>query len=168
VHARHALPLMARICSATAFALVLLRPVSGDDSPPAPVVFVCEHGSVKSLIAASLFDQAATDRGLPHRAVSRGIAPDARVPPAIAAALARDGFDVAQVKPQALTAADLAGATRVVAIGVDLPANGAQAPGPAEHWDDIPPASKDYPAARTALQRHIDELLDELIAAKAK
>lgn len=127
----------------------------------APVVFVCEHGSVKSLIAASLFDRAAAERGLAYTAVSRGVVPDASVPPAIAAALAREGFDVSGVKPQAVTAADLASATRVVTIGVDV-----KTPASTESWNDVPPASTDYAAARTALLRHIDALLDDLAAEK--
>jgi len=128
----------------------------------APVVFVCEHGSVKSLIAASLFDQSAANRGLPFRAVSRGVNPDERVPPGIAAALLDDGFDVEGFRPQGLSPDDVAGATRVVAIGVDLAANGDEARAPIQSWDDVPAASVDYSAARAALQRHIDELLDDL------
>jgi len=47
-----------------------------EDATPAPLVFVCEHGNVKSLIAASLFNKAATDRGSPLRAMSRGVNPE--------------------------------------------------------------------------------------------
>ena len=39
--------------------------------PPRTVVFVCEHGSAKSLVAASLFDRMAKERGVAVRAVSR-------------------------------------------------------------------------------------------------
>ena len=48
----------------------------------AAVVFVCEHGSVKSLVAQEWFNRRAKERGLAVRAVSRGITPDASVPPA--------------------------------------------------------------------------------------
>jgi hypothetical protein len=51
-------------------------------SPPThQVVFVCEHGNVKSLMAASYFNTMAQARGLPFRAVSRGSAPDSDTVP---------------------------------------------------------------------------------------
>jgi protein-tyrosine-phosphatase len=127
-----------------------------------PVVFVCEHGSVKSLIAASLFDREAKERGLPFRAISRGISPDGSVPPRIATALRDDGFEVEGFRPQGLTTDDVSGARRVIAIGVDLTAHADETRVPIQSWGDVPAASVDYQAARAALQRHIDDLLDDL------
>jgi len=127
-----------------------------------PVVFVCEHGSVKSLIAASLFDRAAEKRGLPFRAVSRGVSPDDAVPARIAAALREDGFEIDGFRPQGLATTDVARATRVVAIGVDLTVHADVARVSIQSWDDVPAASVDYAAARATLQRHIDDLLDDL------
>jgi hypothetical protein len=46
--------------------------------------------SVKSLMAASLFNKAAMQRGVPCRAIARGVSPDASVPSPIAAALGQD------------------------------------------------------------------------------
>ena len=40
------------------------------------VVFVCEHGAAKSIMAAAHFNQLAEKRRLPHRAVARGTHPD--------------------------------------------------------------------------------------------
>lgn len=130
--------------------------------PDDRVVFVCEHGSVKSLIATLLFDKTAVDRGQTYRAVSRGISPDEHVPSGIAAALREDGFDIEGFRPQGLSRDDVAGATRVIAIGVDLSAHNGVARAPILSWDDVPAASVDYAAARAALQRHIDALLDDL------
>ncbi|MDB6104782.1 MAG: protein tyrosine phosphatase [Gammaproteobacteria bacterium] len=47
----------------------------GSLNEPAPVVFVCEHGSVKSLIAMVYFNRSVRERRLPYRAVARGTAP---------------------------------------------------------------------------------------------
>jgi arsenate reductase (thioredoxin) len=151
-------------------ALVGFRIIVASDAvagAAAPVVFVCEHGSVKSLIAASLFGRAAAARGMSVRAVSRGVSPDERVPPGIVAALRDDGFDVAGYKPQPLTASDLTGAARVIAIGVDLSRHAKSARAPIETWNDVPPASVDYAVSKAALERHIGVLLDELQAALA-
>ena len=128
----------------------------------APVLMVCEHGSVKSLMAASLFNQAAAERHLPYRAISRGVNPDPSVPPPIVAALAQEGFDVKDFVPARFSGADLAGASRVIAIGVDPAAVSPGANVPIDTWSDVPAASVDYGAARASLKRHIDALLNEL------
>ena len=130
---------------------------------PAPVVvFVCEHGSAKSLVASSLFQRMANEKGLAARAISRGTDPDASVPPAVVEALRADGFDVAAFRPRALTSADVAGAARVVAIGVDLGPLGAKAGPRAVRWDDVPPVSTNYSDARRDLVARIERLLEEL------
>lgn len=134
---------------------------AGDAAPPL-VVFVCEHGSAKSLVAASFFDRLARERGIAARAVSRGTAPDAAVPTAVVDALRSDGFDVAAFKPRLLEDADVAAADRVVAIGVDLGEVGANARAGVIRWDDIPPFSASYPKSREALLSHIGSLLEEL------
>lgn len=138
----------------------LRAPAQG--SPQNTVVMVCEHGSVKSLMAASQFNRRAQQRGLPFRAVSRGVSPDAAVPTAIAQALTRDGYDVSHFVPTRATAEDLANARRVVTIGVDVAAIAPAAVSTASRWDDVPPASVNYPAARAAIEKHVEMLLDEL------
>jgi chromate transporter len=45
------------------------------EAKPRLVVFVCEHGSAKSLVAASFFERLAKERGMPVRAISRGTFP---------------------------------------------------------------------------------------------
>jgi arsenate reductase (thioredoxin) len=129
------------------------------------VVFVCEHGNVKSLMAASYFNQLAAQRGLPFHAVSRGSAPDSTtVPKPIVAGLHADGVDVSDFHPSKVAAADVVDAARVVTIGTQLPANAAAEETHVERWDDVPPASTSYDAARGSLKAHVAELLDRLTA----
>jgi len=40
------------------------------------VVFVCEYGAAKTVIAAAYFNKMATEQGLAYRAITRGTAPD--------------------------------------------------------------------------------------------
>ncbi len=127
-----------------------------------PVVMVCEHGTVKSVIAVQLFDQEAKERGLPFRAISRGIAPDEHIPGKIAQALENDGFDVSDFKSQKLSSQDVSSSSRVIAIGSDLSAFQGDSASPIQQWDDIPPASVDYEASKASLLTHIHALLDEL------
>jgi arsenate reductase len=132
------------------------------ETPPRLVVFVCEHGSAKSLVAASFFERMAKERGIAVRAVSRGTAPDASVPGAVVEALRGDGFDVAAFKPQQLREADVLAAERVVAIGVDLGEVGAKARAGVVRWDDVPPFSASYPKARQAILSRIKSLFGDL------
>ena len=129
----------------------------------AHVVFVCEHGNVKSLISASAFNLIAAQRGLPFHAISRGLHPESTVPPQIVDAMHREGVEVAEFVPQQLTLPDVTGASRVVGIGVDLSSFEGKTTSPIDAWNDVPPASVDYAASRAALVRHINELLDELV-----
>jgi len=150
--------LLAFVCACQSTAPTQREPTT------APVVFVCEHGNVKSLIAASLFDQVAVERELPFRAVSRGLSPESGVPPKIADALKSDGVDIEGFEAKPLSARDVENASRVIAIGVDLSPLVRDGQVSTELWSDVPPASVDYRASRAVLLRHIDALLDELQA----
>lgn len=165
------MPQRCRVLAAVlALATVSMTTARAANRAPArqTVVFVCEHGSAKSLVAASLLERMARKEGLAIDAVSRGTAPDASVPAGVVQSLGDDGFDVAAFRPQALTAADVARAARVVAIGVDLGPLGAPAGHRAVRWDGVPPVSTRYPEARRDLTARIEGLLRELKAARVK
>jgi arsenate reductase (thioredoxin) len=129
--------------------------------PDSTVVFVCEHGNVKSVIAAALFNREASARHLGAHAVARGVTPEPSVPTAIATKLQAEGDDVRAFRPSTLGNAEVQAAQRVVAISVD-PATLSAAGDKLEVWNDVPPASVDYSASRAALLRHIDTLLSQL------
>jgi len=124
---------------------------------------VCEHGSVKSLMAASLFNAEASRRGLPFRAIARGVTPDASVPTKIADALKREGLDVSEFRPSAVSNDDVTQGTYVVTIGVDPTKVAGKQSARSEQWDDVPAASVDYASAHAALQRHVEQLLGQLV-----
>ena len=114
-------------------------------------------------MAASYFNQLAAQRGLRWRAVSRGSAADSTtVPKPIVAGLQEDGVDVSDFRPAKIDTADIAGAARIVAIGTELPSSVPIDEQRIERWNDVPPASKSYDAARSSLKAHIAELLDRL------
>ena len=94
------------------------------------VLFVCLHGSAKSVVAMEYFNRFAAERGVPLRALSAGTEPDEVMPPEVTAGLAADGFDLDGKRPLGLTEALLAEAAprplRLWAHG-DLPGAGALA-----------------------------------------
>ena len=155
-----------RIVAISTFALTLGCSVSKSyaQTHDSQVLFVCEHGNVKSLMAVSYFNQLAQQRRLPLRAVSRGTAPDSTtVPPAIIQGLRGDGFDVSSFHPSAVRVSDISASQRVITIGAKLPTDAQSAARlKTEQWNDVPPASVDYGAARDSLKAHIKKLVEQL------
>lgn len=126
------------------------------------VLFVCEHGSVKSPIAREHFRRIAARRGLAVTAVSRGVHPLEDVSPALAAALVADGIDPRCDPLTALTREDLA-AANVVAAFNPIPEDLTQGLLlNLRTWFDVPGMNADYAAARIKLLAYLEGLADEL------
>ncbi len=119
------------------------------------VLFVCLHGSAKSLIAMEYFNRLAARRGSTLRAVSAGTEPDDEIPPPVVAGLAADGYDVRGRTPLRVTAALVGKAVTIVSFGPklgDLVRGGV----PVQHWDDMPAVSDDYAIARDAIRARVE------------
>jgi len=132
------------------------------------IVFVCEHGSARSVIAAAHFNRLASEKGLPYRAVSRGKSPDEAIPASIKDSLAGDGLDVSGWKPRPVSDAEIQKAARVVALAVELPAAKSAAPDRLLEWKDVPSMSQSYDTVRKIIVQHVNELVQNLSAAKQR
>lgn len=132
------------------------------------IVFVCEHGAAKSVIAAAHFNRLASEKNLPYRAVARGTSPEDSVAPAVRTGLAADGLDVSAWKPKAVTDDEIARARRVVSLATDLPEKSPSVKPKLLEWNDIPPVSEDYKAARSAIVREVEKLVEKLAAEPRK
>src|SRR6187431_1179918 len=97
-----------------------LQATPGSPTSPA-VVFVCEHGAAKSVIATAYFNKLAAERGLPYRATFRGTSPQDELSVRAVAGLKEDGIAVPSGKPSAISDGDVANATHIFAIGCTLP-----------------------------------------------
>lgn len=131
-------------------------------APPArTVLFVCEHGTVKSLLAKVLFEQYAAQVGLRMQAVSRGTHADSTVPAWMQQGLAADHIALGAWRPLTLRPKDLADAAYIVSF--DVP-RGLTAGGnaPRDLWDGLPSVSKDYASGRDAIKRRVRALVDSL------
>jgi len=124
------------------------------------VVFVCEHGAAKSVIATAYFNTLAAERGLSYRATFRGTAPQEALSLRTIEGLKADGIAIPDGRPTAIDASDIQSATHIFAIGCTLPA-AAVASGKASDWSDVPD-DQGYPAMRDAIVRHVRALLDDL------
>ena len=124
------------------------------------IVFVCEHGAAKSVIAAAYFNKLADKVGLDLCAVARGTHPDQKVSPQTVAGLTKDGLLLEETVPRKLSAKDVEAAQRVITF-CELPEEYSQQAS-IERWEGIPPVSEDYEKAREAIMARIDQLLSRM------
>jgi protein-tyrosine-phosphatase len=150
----------ARLIGATlAVAMLFGHPIrAASDSKT--IVFVCLHGSVKSQMAAAHFNRIARERGLPYTAISRGISTDASIPTRIRDGLNLDGLAPLDDVPQPLVPTEAEHAIEVVAF--DAVPGDRRGVAAVNYWSDVPPATKNYDAARDAIVRHIENLIPAL------
>jgi protein-tyrosine-phosphatase len=143
--------------------LVLLVPdwTLGFESTASPtVVFVCEHGAAKSLIASAYFNKLAAERGLSVRATFRAVTPQDDLSVRTVAGLKADGLSIPDQNPTAISSIDIEHATHIFAIGCQLP-NAVSKSGKAASWDDVPD-DQGYAAMRDAIVTHVKALLDQI------
>ncbi len=125
------------------------------------VLFVCLHGSAKSVIAAHLLQRLADERGLALECASAGLDPDDAVPPHVIAGLRDDGVEPAAAPPERLTPELVKGAETIVSFGCDLSRFGSP-PMPFVLWEGVPQVSDGYAVARDAIVHCLHRLVEEL------
>jgi protein-tyrosine-phosphatase len=130
------------------------------------IVFVCEHGAAKRVIAAAHFNRLASEKGLPYRAVPRGIKPEGVVAPAVKAGLASEGLDVSGWRPKAVSDEDIKRAKSVISLATDLLTAKPLAKTKLMEWNAIPAVSENYDAARGAIVKLLTELVEKLAERK--
>jgi len=78
------------------------------------IVFVCEHGSAKSVIAATYFNKLAKEKNIQWEAIARGTDPDAEVSPKTKKLLSSEGLLDASIVPQKIAQADVDAAQKII------------------------------------------------------
>jgi len=124
---------------------------------PVKVLFVCLHGSAKSVIAREHFSRLALAAGLEVDASSAGLEPDDEIPPHVVRGLAQDGLVISEGAPRPVTVSNLAEADLIVSLGCEAP--GAAGSAVVEQWDDLPAVSDGYEPARDAIVSRLRTLL---------
>jgi protein-tyrosine-phosphatase len=132
---------------------------------PPKIVFVCEHGAAKSVIAAKELEKLARERGISIQAVSRGTTPDPDIPLHVRTGLKADGIEIGTMKPAQVKPEDLRDAARVISFGPDLSAVAGQMLR-VEDWSATPDVSGNFPAARDYIVKRLQTLLDQIAEAK--
>jgi arsenate reductase len=149
----------------SALCLSVLTVAWGQDKDPArsrpTVVFVCEHGSAKSVIAAVEFKRMAIENGLDLNILTRGTNPDAEIPKLVRDGLKAGGYDIGTLKPTKVSSKDLEGATKIISFGPDLTpwiTDGTKI----TDWSATPSVSEDYRRASEYIRGQLELLLKEL------
>lgn len=124
--------------------------------PEKTILFVCEHGAAKSILAAAYFNKLAGERNLGLRAAARGTHPDPELSSQTITGLRTDGLIPTETSPQQLTQADIDHAEHIVTF-CEIPAE-FQNKISTERWDDIPPVSENYATARDAILEKLTRL----------
>ena len=165
---------MNRLVAGTLGALVMMTTSNAAEgqkaAAPSRVVFVCEHGTVKSVLAVQYFNRLAKTRGLDVLAVSRGTHPDAAIPAPVLRGLTADGFDMAGFQPRLFAAPDLESTQLVVVFDADpkditsVVANRAAV----TRWDGLPAVSEGYGNGRDAIVARVEKLVDSLVQSRSK
>jgi len=127
---------------------------------PPTILFVCEHGAAKSVIAAAYFNKLAKETNLGLRTIARGTHPDQELSPETVAGLQEDGLSPTESVPQKLSLEDVQSAQQVIAF-CEL-SEEYQSKAVVERWDDVPPVSENYEKARDAIVEKIKRLINNI------
>ena len=125
--------------------------------PTPTIVFVCEHGAAKSVIAAVYFNKLAREKNLNIRAIARGTHPDLELSPKTMAGLLKDDLIPAESTPQKLSLAEIESAQQIISF-CELPEE-YQKKVVQEKWDNVPPVSESYEKARDTILEKLNQLL---------
>ena len=142
-------------------ASILAQPAPTQGDQGHTILFVCEHGSAKSIIAAAHFNDLANKNGLPYRAIARGVHPDKEIPLHVKSGLAAERLDIRGWQPKLLGEDDALRSDRLITLGCALPTAKAFAAGKLQDWN-IPSPSENYKNASRAIAERVALLLKEL------
>lgn len=125
------------------------------------IVFVCEHGAAKSVIAAAYLNRIAKEKGLFLQAVAFGTIPDQTFSPLAVSGLLRDGIALEESTPKKITRSEIESAQRVVSF-CNLSAEDYGNLSHIEYWQGVPPVSEDYETARDIILERLNILIEEI------
>ena len=124
------------------------------------IIFVCEHGAAKSILAAAYFNKLAQERNLSLHAIARGTHPDEEISPITVAGLHEDGLTPNESVPQKLSLEEIESAQQIIAF-CELSSEFKQKV-KIEQWSDIPPVSENYEKARDMIVEYLRHLINNL------
>src|SRR4051794_34497117 len=145
-------------CVLLCFLAIPFPSCSGYGTYPKQVVFVCEHGAGRSVIAAAWFNKLTGEKQLPYRAVARGVTPQDEPSKPTLAGLKKDGVAFLYEKPRALSRREANDAARVVSF---FPLPPSVKPAAFDEFE-VPGPGDGYDQSRDAILGHVRKLIEDL------
>jgi arsenate reductase (thioredoxin) len=130
-------------------------------NPKKQILFVCEHGAARSVIASAYFNKMADSLKLNYESIYRGTDPDSTLTHGIKKGLNMDNFDINGWMPELVTEKDIKNAYKVFTFDCVVP-NPKNYSIIAEQWNGIPAISKDYEIARNAILEKVRGLIKQI------
>jgi arsenate reductase (thioredoxin) len=125
------------------------------------ILFVCEHGSAKSMIATAYFNKFAKENNLPWEAFSSGTDPDKEISPKTKQLLEKDQLYDKNLKPHKLAQADVSSADQVIMF-YSVPAN-ISVKDNTQYWLGINAVNGDFQKLRDEIvSKVVSPLIDSL------
>ena len=146
-----------KVLTQLAFAILLINSTMAQTKK---IIFVCEHGAGKSVVAASYFNKLAKERNLDYVAECRGTNPDSIVSLKTQEGLTKDNVYDTNTKPTKLQLSDTTTADRIILFTTAPP--GLNTKVKIENWSDIENVDAEYQKRRDAIIQKINTLLDTL------
>ena len=128
------------------------------------VVFICEHGAAKSVIAAAYFNKLVRERNLNWEGVCRGTNPDSTLTAGTREGLLTDNLLDKTLVPKKLSYSDTIGVSKII-LFTTLP-DDFDTNIQTEDWSTLPGIDVNYSARRDAILKKLSILLDSLEAQK--
>jgi arsenate reductase (thioredoxin) len=124
------------------------------------VIFVCEHGAGKSVVASAYFNKIAKDRNLDWEASCRGTNPDEEVSAPTKEGLRSDNLLDPKLSPQKLAQHDTSNVQKIM-LFTKLP-DDFKTTIKSEDWSSLPNIDAKYEVRRDALIKKINEFFDSV------
>ena len=124
------------------------------------ILFVCTHGTARSLIATDYFNKMAKEKDLNFRAIFRGTEPDSVLTGGNAKGLTKDDFDIALQKSEIVSENDIDNAYGIITFDCQL--SSSINPEKTEQWNGTPPISKNYDQTRDVIKEKVNRLVETL------
>ena len=140
---------------------ILLSLATYGQAQPNKVIFVCEHGAAKSVIAAAYFNKIAKEKNLDWEAVSRGTSPDATIGQSTKEGLAADHLYDPTFAPTKLSLKDTSNAKAIIRF-TTIPGDFNKSNIKTEDWSNLRDVDSAYPLRRDAIVDQINKFLDSL------
>jgi arsenate reductase len=123
------------------------------------IVFVCEHGAARSVMASKYFERLANENGILVNAIFRGLSPDSSINRTTKAELTKDGFTLKNENPKRLTREDVQNSDLVVTLDCVLPETYNGYSTRLLKYRGIPSINENYVLARDSIKRIVNDVL---------